>query len=57
MIFIIGLAFLAIVLYIADKTLPCGNKHDGVECCNRKHKTGDHWGIVRKNGTDTQIFW
>lgn len=57
MTILIGLSALLVVIYIANKTLPCGDKHNGVECCNRKHKDGEHWGIVRKNGIDTQVFW
>lgn len=57
MTILIGLSAILVVIYIANKTLPCGDKHNGVECCNRKHKDGEHWGIVRKNGIDTQVFW
>ena len=57
MIFIIGVLTFAIVLYIANKILPCGNVHEGTECCRRKHKDKSHWGLARKNGTDYQVFW
>lgn len=57
MILVIGLIAVGIVLYISNKTLPCGAiGPGGIECCQHKHKDS-HWAIVQKNGHDTQIFW
>ncbi len=57
MILLIGLVTVGLLLYIANKTLPCGARHEGLECHRRKHKDSSHWALVQKNGHDTQIFW
>lgn len=48
---------LALLIYIANKTLPCHDTGPGCYCYLRKNHKGNHNGVVRHNGIDTVKEW